>query len=169
MPDPRLESAVNGAMADLIAYQRKARDIVWVSPSRDQVRAIVESAWSSLAAGSDPEALGRIVRETWVNWAKEQPDAGGHPSWLVPWDELPERDREVDRRIGSAVAAMAVHDADLEALELRKRLVLVGAHLPAILDALTARIADERWESQKARFRDAKAALETLRSGTEDT
>jgi hypothetical protein len=54
----------------------------------------------------DPaESLGRIVRETWVRWALEQPDVGEHPSWTEPWDELDERDREVDVRIGAAVAA----------------------------------------------------------------
>jgi hypothetical protein len=95
--------------------------------------------------------------------AKERPPETG------TWDERAPFLREIDRSVCSLVAAMAVHDADAEALELRKRLVLVGAHLPAILDALTARIADERRESQKARFRDAKAALETLRGGTEDT
>lgn len=46
----------------------------------------------------DIEKLGMRVRQIWVAWAKEQPDA--KPSWLVPWDELPERDKEVDRRIG---------------------------------------------------------------------
>lgn len=48
------------------------------------------------------EALGRLVREVWVKWAKEQLDP--KPSWLVPWEGLAEPDREVDRRIGEAVA-----------------------------------------------------------------
>ena len=42
--------------------------------------------------------LGRIVREVWIKWAKEQPSP--KPSWLVPYDQLNEPDREVDRRIG---------------------------------------------------------------------
>lgn len=45
--------------------------------------------------------LGRIVREAWIAWAKEQPDP--KPSWLVPYDELSEADKEADRRIGEAV------------------------------------------------------------------
>lgn len=49
----------------------------------------------------DREALGRLVREVWVTWAREQPDP--KPSWLVGWDDLPEPDREVDRRIGEAL------------------------------------------------------------------
>jgi hypothetical protein len=48
------------------------------------------------------DALGRVVRGAWVAWAREQPDP--RPSWLVPYDELPERDKEADRRIGEAVA-----------------------------------------------------------------
>lgn len=55
----------------------------------------------------DGDALGRLVRETWVAWARKQPDVADHPSWLVGWDDLPERDREVDRRIGQAVISAA--------------------------------------------------------------
>lgn len=47
------------------------------------------------------EELGRVVRETWVAWAREQPDC--KPSWLVPWDELDAGQREVDMRIGAGV------------------------------------------------------------------
>lgn len=48
------------------------------------------------------ETLGRLVRDAWIAWAQEQPDA--KPTWLVPWDLMPEKDREADRRIGVAVA-----------------------------------------------------------------
>ncbi len=47
------------------------------------------------------ETLGRLVRQNWIAWAKEQPSP--KPSWLVEWDELAEPDKEVDRRIGEAV------------------------------------------------------------------
>lgn len=46
------------------------------------------------------ELLGQAVREEWVKWASEQPDA--KPSWLIPWEQLDERDQEVDRRLGEA-------------------------------------------------------------------
>ena len=60
---------------------------------------------------SDPrEQLGRLVRETWVAWAREQ--AHPHAGWLTGWDELDEGQREVDMRIGEAVAAAALPDAD---------------------------------------------------------
>jgi hypothetical protein len=47
--------------------------------------------------------LGRIVRKAWVRWARMQPDP--KPSWLVPYDELSEADKEADRQIGEAVAS----------------------------------------------------------------
>ena len=47
------------------------------------------------------DRLGRMVRETWLRWAKEQPDP--KPSWLLPYDELAERDQEVDRMIGEDI------------------------------------------------------------------
>ena len=48
------------------------------------------------------DGLGRIVREVWIAWAKEQP--APKPSWLVPYDQLNEPDKEVDRRIGERLA-----------------------------------------------------------------
>jgi hypothetical protein len=55
-----------------------------------------------LSAAIDREALGRLVRDEWIAWAKEQPNP--KRSWLLPWEELPEPDREVDRRIGERLA-----------------------------------------------------------------
>ena len=54
------------------------------------------------------EQLGRRVREVWVAWAKEQP--APKESWLVPWEELDEPSREVDRRIGAAIWGDAVSE-----------------------------------------------------------
>jgi hypothetical protein len=56
----------------------------------------------------DRDQLGRIVREAWIGWANAQP--APKPSWLVPYDQLSETDKEADRRIGEAVAG-AVLDA----------------------------------------------------------
>lgn len=44
------------------------------------------------------EILGRLVRERWIAWAKTQTSRKTH--WLVPWEELDEPSREVDRLIG---------------------------------------------------------------------
>jgi len=62
---------------------------------------------AATTAAADREALGRIVRDTWVAWAREQPDP--KPSWLVGWDELDDDQREVDMRIGEALAAALPH------------------------------------------------------------
>lgn len=43
---------------------------------------------------------GRVVREAWVRWALTQPNP--KPSWLVPYDELSEADKEADRQIFEA-------------------------------------------------------------------
>ena len=60
--------------------------------------------------------LGRFVREAWVRWARTQPNP--KPSWLVPFDELSEPDREADRQIGEAVARWTlIGDAAVAALE----------------------------------------------------
>ena len=56
----------------------------------------------------DRDTLGQIVRSAWVSWASEQPDP--KPSWLVPWDELSEPDKEADRRIGETVAESVRRD-----------------------------------------------------------
>jgi len=47
-------------------------------------------------AGVHPDELGRVLRRRWEAWAREQPDIGGHPSWIRPWRALSEREREVD-------------------------------------------------------------------------
>src|SRR5436305_1783094 len=52
--------------------------------------------------GLDREQLGQLVRETWIAWANEQPTPKA--SWLISWNNLAEPDKEVDRRIGEAVA-----------------------------------------------------------------
>ena len=69
---------------------------------------LVERA-ARLQALSEPakrESLGRLVRETWVAWAREQDDP--KPHWLSAWEELDEPMREVDRRIGVAVATRVI-------------------------------------------------------------
>ncbi len=57
---------------------------------------------------------GRIVRETWVACASEQDDP--KPSHLIDWDELDEWNKEVDRRIGDAVAREVARVAGLALL-----------------------------------------------------
>lgn len=54
----------------------------------------------------DRDTLGRMVREAWVRWAMTQPSP--KPSWLLPYDELAEPDKEADRQIGEAIAKWTV-------------------------------------------------------------
>ena len=51
----------------------------------------------------DRDALGRIVRESWVSYCVETGDT--KPSHVAPWEDLSDWDKEADRRIGEAVAA----------------------------------------------------------------
>lgn len=44
---------------------------------------------------------GKLVRQAWIYWAQQQPDP--KPSWLVPWEELSESDKEADRQIWEVV------------------------------------------------------------------
>jgi hypothetical protein len=55
-----------------------------------------------VTAETDRANLGRLVRETWVTWAKRQ--RRPKPSWLIGWDYLDADQREVDMLIGEAVA-----------------------------------------------------------------
>ncbi|HSS11796.1 MAG TPA: hypothetical protein VLL25_18050 [Acidimicrobiales bacterium] len=52
-------------------------------------------------SGGHRDALGRRVREAWIAWAQRQPTPKS--SWLVPYDDLAESDKEADRCIGSAL------------------------------------------------------------------
>lgn len=61
-------------------------------------KVVADHLGSSAAPRDD---LGRTLREVWVAWAREQPDA--KPSWLVPWEQLDEAHKEVDRRMAEAL------------------------------------------------------------------
>ena len=80
-----------------------------------EAEALVEKLENEKCLSHDREFMGQLVREVWEEWAREQPDP--KPSWLVPWNELPEPLREVDRRIAERVARFAVspHILELEA------------------------------------------------------
>jgi hypothetical protein len=69
-----------------------------------------------MVADTDREQLGRLVRQIWVRWASEQ--RRPKRSWLTGWDQLDAGQREVDMRIGEAIAAhvLAKTMGDLPAL-----------------------------------------------------
>jgi hypothetical protein len=51
---------------------------------------------------------GRVTRDAWVAHARTRPDC--KPSWLVPYEDLDEADKEADRRIGDALRAVLAVD-----------------------------------------------------------
>lgn len=58
----------------------------------------------------DRETLGRIVREIWVDFAREQPDP--KPHHLAPWEALSEPMKEVDRRIGERLFVLGREEVE---------------------------------------------------------
>ncbi len=76
----------------------------------------------------DRDTVGRMVREAWVRWAETQPTP--KPSWLVPYDDLNEPDKEADRQIGEAVARWTLaFDASRAALEQNATETATSEHL----------------------------------------
>lgn len=106
-----------------VAGELTARNLAIVQAERDALRArlaAVEERVAEWHDGSRPlpfdrDTVGRMVREAWVRWAETQPSP--KPSWLAPYDELNEADKEADRQIGEAVARWTlVFDAARAAL-----------------------------------------------------
>jgi hypothetical protein len=50
---------------------------------------------------SERDRGGKVVRNAWIRWAQAQ--SNPKPSWLVPYEELSEPDKEADRLIYEAV------------------------------------------------------------------
>ena len=77
----------------------------------------------------DLDELGRGVREAWLRWALTQPNP--KPSWLLPYDELSEPDKEADRQIGAAVWQAA-----------EARVAEIAASNEKVVDDVMTRIVD---------------------------
>lgn len=61
------------------------------------------------APGSIPigrDLLGEAVRDAWIRWASSQPNP--KPTWLVPYGDLSEPDKEADRQIGEHICLMTM-------------------------------------------------------------
>jgi len=111
----------------------------------------------------DREPYGRIVHEQRLAYRAER-----ERRTPLLWEKRDPRLRELDMRIASAVAARAVHDARLDADRMRVRLFALGAHMPAILDALRLAAADTEFGARAKRFGAALAALGGSEEGTHD-
>jgi hypothetical protein len=114
------------------AHKERPRSEPWTRVPDEQAARLITAAApliaaaerSRLAGHKSREALGRFVREVWVQWASDQADA--KPSWLVVWDELEPGQREVDCRIGESVAAVirAVEETGAQAATRDLRLLV---------------------------------------------
>jgi hypothetical protein len=114
------------------AHKERPRSEPWTRVPDEQAARLITAAApliaaaerSRLAGHKSREALGRFVREVWVQWASDQADA--KPSWLVVWDELEPGQREVDCRIGESVAAVirAVEETGAQAATRDPRLLV---------------------------------------------
>ena len=89
------------------------------------------------------DPLGKKVRAIWIQWAHQQPVAATKPHWVTPYEELPEADKEVDRRIGERLFAEGRGDLRRARAEAR------DATLREAADLCAARAATE-WRSGNA-------------------
>jgi hypothetical protein len=106
---------------------------------------------------TDPrEPYGRIFHEQGrltVNAEREKPFA------VEAWEDRTDEQREIDMRGASAVAVQAVADAKARNERLEAQVFALGAHLPAILGALRARLAVSPHGNDAKPYRAALAAL----------
>lgn len=115
---------------------------------REEELAAQETEIERLSTASYPidrEFLGRLVRQAWVAWAQDQPDAKAH--WLVTWHGLDERMREVDRRIGEQVASVSIAIMEREIEQLAALKAIVEKPWLVLIQAERKR-QDEKWGEQ---------------------
>jgi hypothetical protein len=108
----------------------------------------------------DREPNGRIVHEQRVAYEADRAAAEGrHTFNLGDWGDRTAGQRELDMRIGSAVAAQAVADERRASERMRIQLFALAAHLPAIRRALTKSATDAEYECEAKQYRAAIQAL----------
>ena len=105
---------------------------------------------------ADPrEPLGRIVHDQRVARSAEL----RQPFYLSTWEDRDEGQRELDMRIGAAVAVRAVADAKLRNERLEAQVFALGAHMPAIREALRLAESEAMYGALARRYRAAREAL----------
>lgn len=108
----------------------------------------------------DREPMGRIAHATYRDWLAEQVErVYGDAKQLSAWEDLTEGMREAYMRIGSAVAAQAVHDAKLENTRRDAQLLAFGNAIPVILDALRIAAVHAGYQYERKHYRDLEEAL----------
>lgn len=85
---------------------------------------------------TDEAALERYAEAAWKHRCDRMAEAEERPPETGTWAERAPFLREIDKSTCSLVAAMAVHDADLEAMDLRAEVFRYRMLLPVILHAL---------------------------------
>lgn len=115
----------------------------------------------------DPrEPLGRIVHEQRVALDAELAAAEGRERFrLGDWGDRTAQQRELDMRIGSAVAARAVADAKIRNENLEAQVFAIAAVAPVIRRALVIAITEAVYEAEKKPYRVVLQAL----GGEEET
>jgi hypothetical protein len=81
----------------------------------------------------DREPYGELAHGIYKDWHAEQP---GPKVVYWPWAKADPAWRELMMRIGAAVAAQAVADAKLHSERMERLVFALGAHRPAVFDAL---------------------------------
>jgi len=106
-----------------VCYECEAKNVpdgVVQSAMQNVIRPLLVATRYPKGKRLDRDVLGRIVRSAWIEWAGQQPDPKS--SWLVPYEELDEADKEADRLIGERVMqyvklVLKTELRDLERLE----------------------------------------------------
>ena len=80
------------------------------------------------------EELGRIVRKVWIKWCVEQGITEPHK--VCPYDEMPEEVKDVDNRIGVAVADHATETLRRKVEKLEEILENRGHRMDAFIMVL---------------------------------
>lgn len=108
----------------------------------------------------DREALGQMARQTFIDFANEQPMPS--PACFMPWSALSEVNREADRRIGETVFAAGRASRDEEVAALRaenERLEALfqqthGCHSSWVAEGVRLRADVERLTAEREEARD---------------
>lgn len=111
----------NGKIRFIVGLTLKTSESIYKETDCPDCRGTGKAKSPTPPAMTEEKTLGQIVRETWVEFAKTHHSP--KPSWLVPWEELGPWDKEMDKRIGLAVATEALKRAtDLRIKTLEKDL-----------------------------------------------
>jgi hypothetical protein len=115
---------------------------------------------------ADPKSYGPIVHEQRLAHEAEQAALEGRQRFsLGSWEGRTQAQRDLDERIGAAVAAQAIADAKLRNERLEAQLFALGAYRAVILRALRMAASDDLHAERMADLGRDRAALTALGGG----